>query len=221
MRPAPPDPPEISRHLWMDVAPGYCGWDIGANCGQTLPEMTARFRQVYAFEPAEECEPYLEPWTRTHGVRLHQCAVSDTTSMIELIALPSKISTGQLVTAGTPGMEWSWDQWDDARRQHSRTVPATSVDQLVFGDGLPRPDFCKIDVEGHEERVLHGAARTVELYRPNFLIEFHSARLRADCANWLDERGYRVDTIRHPHYATGSELWHGHGWLIATDRSDR
>lgn len=94
MKPAPIDPPEVHEHLW-DGYSGNIGWDIGANCGQTLIEMKSRFTEVHAFEPAEECWPYLEKF---NGVNLHKVALSDVNSDITLVELADKIDTGQLVT---------------------------------------------------------------------------------------------------------------------------
>lgn len=208
MKPAPIDPPEIHRQLWDNVGRGYLAWDIGANCGQTLGELTSRFTRVMAFEPAEECWSYFTAWTGR--VELFPFAISDLDGDIQLAALPDKIDTGQLVTPGTHGMEWS----PDVPEAVARTIPARSIDGLL-DDGFDRPDFIKLDVEGHEGRVLAGAKWTLHMYRPQWLIEFHTPELHEDCRRVLTEHGYRLETVRHPHYATGSDMWHNHGWLKA------
>lgn len=216
MKPAPTDPPEINRMLWDDIAAGYMGYDIGANCGQTLPEMTARFSHVIAFEPAEECQPWLLAWVAGSNeqrgtVEAMPVAISDHDGEVSLVALPDKINTGQLVTAGTHGMEWS----ADVPEAVARTITCRTVDSLVFNDSLARPDFCKIDVEGHEDKVLRGALRTIAMYRPQLLIEFHTPGLHDYCRDLLGGYGYDVQTVRHPHYSPGSALWYQHGWLKA------
>lgn len=209
MKPAAIDPPEIHHTLWDGVT-GVVGWDIGANCGQTLPEMTGRFQQVHAFEPAVECAPWLQVWDDNNRIRYWPYAISDTVGDVELIALPDKIDTGQLVTAGTYGMEWNPDQPGAPRR----TVPATTVDAMV--EQIGPPDFLKIDVEGHEMRVLSGAWQTLNDYRPDLLIEFHSPRLLSRVRECLTHHGYGDFTvIRHPHYTVDSFMWHQHGWVRA------
>jgi len=208
MKPAAIDPPEIWAGLWEDFH-GTIGWDVGANCGQTLPLMLERFEQVYAFEPAEECWPYLD--TFQGNVSWLPIALSDNDKHIDLVALPDKIDTGQLVTAGTRGMEWD----PDRPGALTRRVICRTVDTLVAERSLPVPDFLKIDVEGHELRVLFGARRTLAINRPDLLIEFHSSELHSSCIALLEQFGYTYTTIRHPHYRAGTPLWYSHGWLRA------
>ena len=209
IRPAPIDPPEIHRHLW-DGFTGRVGWDIGSNTGQSLGEMTNRFEQVVAFEPAVECMPFLEPWAPR--VLVKQIAVSNVDGEIQLAALPDKIDTGQLVTPGTHGMEWSVDWTSTQPADIVRTVASWRIDSLV--EELPPPNFWKIDVEGHEMHVLDGAEQTITDYRPDMLIEFHNPQLYDEVIETLRQHGYTsIDTVRHPHYRHGSEMWHTHGWL--------
>ncbi len=209
IRPAPIDPPEIHRRLW-DGFQGREGWDIGSNVGQSLKEMTSRFQFVTAFEPATECLEFLEPWAKT--VTIKPIAVSNFDGSIALAALPDKIDTGQLVTPGTHGMEWSVDWTTEHPPEIVRTVPAARVDTLV--EQIPPPNFWKIDVEGHEMHVLEGAAQTITDYHPDMLIEFHNPELYAACIECLTGHGYTgIETVRHPHYPTGSDMWHTHGWL--------
>jgi FkbM family methyltransferase len=207
VKPAPIDPPEIWTKLWYRFE-GGTGWDVGANCGQTLPIMLDRFDQVYAFEPAAECLPWLHQYD---GVTVLPIAVSDTDEDIDLIALPDKIDTGQLVTAGTHGMEWNPERGDAL----SRTVVARTVDSLVVEDELIPPDFMKIDTEGHELRVLFGAKKTLAMSRPDLLIEFHSPSLHDSCETLLESYGYTCETVRHPHYRPGTPMYFTHGWLRA------
>lgn len=208
IRPAPIDPPEIHHTLW-DGFVGEVGWDVGANCGQTLPEISRRFTYVAAFEPAVECHQHLARWVGRDGIVVCDYAVSDVDGEIQLAALPDKIDTGQLVSPGTHGMEWD----PDIPEAVARTVKARRIDTLVHE--LPPPTFIKVDVEGHEARVLDGAATVIDTHRPAWLIEFHTPELYDYCHGVLTAAGYRIDTIRHPHYAAGGPMWRQHGWLKA------
>ena len=52
-------------------------------------------------------------------------------------------------------------------------VEIDSIDGLIYGDVIPKPQFIKIDVEGFELEVLKGAATTLEQSRPQLFIEIH------------------------------------------------
>lgn len=211
MKPAPIDPPQVWPQLWHDVS-GEIGWDIGANCGQTLPVMLDKFEQVIAFEPAQECHPYLAEFVG--NLTWLPLAITDKDGPVDLIELPDKIDTGQLVTGGTAGMEWNPESPDAI----VRTVTGRSIDSLLADGLLEEPDFMKIDVEGHEQKVLFGAVRTLALVRPELLIEFHSKGLQTSVRQTLETYGYQCQTIRHPHYTPGSDLWFGHGWIRAVQK---
>lgn len=203
MKPAPTDPHLVLSRLW-EAFEGDIGWDVGANCGQNIPAFLDRFTEVIAFEPAEECWPYLEQFSG--NITLLPIALSDTEEHIGLLELPGKISTGQLVTttARTP-----------PPAGHIRNVISHSTDWLITNNALPAPDFMKIDTAGHEYRILFGARRTLAIHRPDLLIEFHTRALHHRCTDLLEDFGYRVETVRHPHYASHTPLWYSHGWLRA------
>lgn len=61
-----------------------------------------------------------------------------------------------------------------------------------------KPDCIKIDVEGHECKVLRGAQETITTNRPTIFIEVHSSTLRGHGESWntvlelLHGYGYRV-----------------------------
>lgn len=201
--PAPIDPPEIHEKLWGGWS-GQVGWDIGANTGQSLGEMSQRFERVETFEPAEECLEQLRENAKMLGnVKVHDLALSDMRGDITLIDIPDKINTGQLVSIEADGMEYDAKQPDAKYRQ----VAAWTVDALVLNFGFP-PNFMKIDVEGHEMKVLKGAYRTIKEHRPNMLIEIHSAKLGEQVRTFLEMFDYEIETVRHPHYTASRGLAH-------------
>ena len=53
------------------------------------------------------------------------------------------------------------------------TKEAVTLDQFVFKEKNSPPDFMKIDVEGAEYKVLKGAEKVLEKYKPKLMIEVH------------------------------------------------
>src|SRR5205823_9944299 len=77
----------------------------------------------------------------------------------------------------------------------SITVPVVTVDGVCGGD---RVALIKIDVEGHEEAVVRGAARVIDRDAPSVIFE-HAAELLVGAARspfgWLAERGYQMYAV--------------------------
>jgi FkbM family methyltransferase len=210
VRPAPDDPPEIVGYLW-DGFSGQAGWDVGGNCGQSVPKMRGRFARVISFEPCREsfdyaCREFPES-------EIYQVALSDLDGEVELAEVDGlHADTGMLVSPGAHGMEW-----DEGRlaspEVRVRKVPCRTADSLALELGAP--DFVKVDTEGHEFRILNGAHGLLDAGKTSWLVEFHSPALHGQCTDLLAGYGYLVETVRHPHYAPGSADWLMHGWLRA------
>lgn len=206
--PAVPDPPELDDILWKDFDLAGISYDVGANCGQTLDRIGEFSDLVVAFEPAVEAFEYLRAhYGHRMSITLSDLAVTSHDGTVELMAAPSKIETGQLVTHGTEGMEWSEDEMANGV---VRTLPATTLDSFARNQDL-WPDFIKIDVEGHEVEVLRGASDVLKFMNPMMLIEVHSEALGETIKEML-EPTYFLDLVRHPHYQPGSLLWRTHFW---------
>lgn len=48
----------------------------------------------------------------------------------------------------------------------TETVPIITIDEFVATHNIPRVDFIKIDTEGYEANILHGAKETLKKYKP-------------------------------------------------------
>ncbi len=214
VRPAVPDPPELSDRLWHGFGGAY-GWDVGSNCGQAILEMNFSFDRIIGFEPSPDSYEYAVSYIRKmlpdSNVELHQLAVSDTDGEIEL-AYPAdeQRDTGQLVTIGTAGMEWEPQDWDSVEKV---TVQSRTADSLAVELGWP--DFMKVDTEGHEVAVLAGAREMLERGQTDVLVEFHTPENHSACERLLYNAHYNVTIVRHPHYDPEGHMWKQHGWLRA------
>lgn len=205
--PAVPDPPELDFVLWEGFSPSDVSYDVGANCGQTLRRIRQFSKKVAAFEPAEESFNYLiNHYALDSSIFLFSWAVSDHSGEVDLVSIPEKIRTGQLVTSGPAQMEWS----DDVASGEIRTLHSITLDDFAF-DLFEPPHFIKIDVEGHEAHVLRGAEKILKDIRPELLIEIHSEDLGQEIEDLL-QGTYHIELVRHPHYPGGSDLWKAHYW---------
>src|SRR5262249_22536085 len=67
--------------------------------------------------------------------------------------------------------------------KQAELVPMKTLDRVVAEQKLERVDVIKIDVEGHEAKVLAGAVETITRFRPRILIEIFEETLRRQGAS--------------------------------------
>lgn len=141
------------------VRPGGLAFDIGAHVG----DRTASFLRLGARVVALEPQPLVFRALRLiHGRNpeaVLRCAAAGAETgevMLHVNSVNPTVSTASadLVAAAADDEGWRDEVWDRTIR-----VPATSLDLLVAEHG--RPDFVKIDVEGHEAAVLAGLSVAV------------------------------------------------------------
>lgn len=151
-------------------------WDVGANVGFyscLLSRLVGEGGAVVAFEPGSQNFATLTGNAQLCGlsnVRAHACALSDTDGQAKMTDADGTSSVLRIVTSEVQA------------RQCTTTVITRRGDTLVE-QGIPAPNFVKIDVEGHELAVVSGMAET--LARPEchaVLCEVHFALLaQAGC----------------------------------------
>jgi FkbM family methyltransferase len=181
--------------------------------------MKRLFRHVISFEPADESFALLrDAYGDDPQVTLRQLAVADHDGILVTSVRAMPIQSGQLVAAQMPYDDYSLGRRLDGTlpwgpELGTRQVECMTADTLAESYGLP--DFVKVDTEGHELQVLRGAVGLLELGRTSWLIEFHDEPLHRGCTELLEQAGYQVETVRHPHYPPGSEMYSRHGWIKA------
>ena len=134
--------------------------DVGANEGAYLHVMIANARRVLAFEPIPSLADGL---ARKFGRRV----------TVSRIALSRRAGASILripMVKGSPvaGLaSLSQPCTTEAGACQEITVDTRALDSIFASDA----GFIKIDVEGHEEAVLDGAANTIARCRPRLLVE--------------------------------------------------
>lgn len=139
--------------------------DVGANRGDYIYilEKITPAGNIYAIEPVQSNVRHLRQLFRK--VNVLDCALSDQDGESE-IKIP--VIKKQVYDTRATLEQYKEQGETDAIRQ---PVKLMTLDQLVDGLSLRQLDFVKIDVEGHEWKVLQGGKQTLETLQPRLLIE--------------------------------------------------
>ncbi|MDH6264378.1 FkbM family methyltransferase [Bradyrhizobium sp. BR13661] len=155
--------------------------DVGANIGVYTRALAGIANRVHSFEPHPTASRILRH-TCPKNVTVHQTALSD---RVGSGTLSAPAATDGRITHGLASLE----ERPDAGDLQKLSVPTSTVDSFEF----PDVDFVKIDVEGHELKVLDGAVSTIGRDRPTFLIECEDKYNKGGVQRmfqFFTERGY-------------------------------
>ncbi|HEY1258345.1 MAG TPA: FkbM family methyltransferase [Stellaceae bacterium] len=161
-------PPRVHPAVLAFLPPGGTALDIGANLGEwTVPLARAvgPTGHVLAVEPAPRSAAALDKTLAANALRHAQvvrCAVGERDGSAEFavpLVTSARADTGTArIGAASAGHE-------------AVEVELRRLDTLVADWRLDRIDLVKIDVEGHERRVLDGGAGSLARFRPVLVIE--------------------------------------------------
>jgi FkbM family methyltransferase len=190
--------PELAAFLRTRVVPGSCCFDVGANVGIYVLQMTrwsAPGGRVVAFEPNPKTFEVLARHVRMNG-------------------LEARVTLVPLAAGREPGEARLFDdqagsglsRLDAANPATGGAVRASNVRVTTIDEYCTRfavtPDVLLIDVEGFEFDVLAGAQGTIRRARPHVIVELHprlfphGAATQAAGARLLADLGLRPVPIR-------------------------
>ena len=151
-------------------------FDVGANIGDHCRQYLDWGCEVVAFEPNPLAFQCLS----------HNCPTADCRN----------------VAASDKNGEASFMRLENAGASRIQAGGDILVKTAILDDlALPKPDFCKIDIEGHELSALIGMDRTIRECRPLVLCEINRGALAANhvipdyIIGWFENRGYSSDVI--------------------------
>ncbi len=90
----------------------------------------------------------------------------------------------------------------------SEEIEITTLDKDIQKEGLPAPDFIKIDIEGLELEALRGARETITRRRPTLYLEMHGETMKIkkravfEIVEFLEELG----SVSIQHVETGTTI---------------
>jgi FkbM family methyltransferase len=152
--------PAVTAYLQSIIKPGMCCLDIGAQTGYftiLMAKGVGSFGRVIAFEPFEE------------SYRLLNKNVSENCldGFVEIHNLACADLTGSIQVGNASGMVVSDPEGD-------KIINCVSLDDFIEN----HIDICKLDVEGHEPRVVAGMRSLIQRYRPIIITEINEYWLR-------------------------------------------
>ncbi|HEY0282311.1 MAG TPA: FkbM family methyltransferase [Rhizomicrobium sp.] len=161
--------------------------DVGANEGYWSLQLVRYAKHVHAFEPNPICLAQLRR-VLPRRVALHEVALSDSSGTKSLRFDPNNTGIGT-IESGNP-----LDNNVGIKQIETRDVSTTCLDDFQL-NGV---ELIKIDVEGHEEAVLRGAAATLERNRPTVICEIeerHNPGGLKRIRESFERRNYRAYAI--------------------------
>lgn len=136
-------------------------FDVGANTGQHSLFMSRKVREVHAFEPSSTVADRFQLNISLNGlknVHLHRVALADMDGKAAL-------GSGFPGNSGSRSLNWSLPG------MATETVAIQHADAYLRTRDLPRMHILKLDVEGHEKKVLKGLKARLLADRPVLIME--------------------------------------------------
>ena len=176
------------------VKPGATVWDVGANIGLfsfAAAGLAGSGGRVYAIEPDLWCVQLLRRsaklWAPERApVYAIAAAVADRVGLQEFCLATRSRSSNALAGFG---------QSQTGGFRESQLVLTVCLDWLL--DFLPAPDVVKVDVEGAELGVLHGARALLTQHKPVVVCEVSPERSR-QVAEVFHSHGYSLSDADVP-----------------------
>lgn len=157
--------------------------------------------KVYAFEPLPSNVAHIRKVLELNPelpITLFEVAVADRCGETSFSVLPAS-SMGKLPTSSFQAAVHGTSEM---------VVKIVSLDGLIASGEAKLPDVVKIDVEGAEVLVLHGAHKLIREAQPTLFIEVHSLALGRECRAFLESLGYTIKGIESSDRAGTTEVSH-------------
>lgn len=156
-------------------------FDIGANIGFYTCLFSTKASKVYSFEPNPEAVDLLEENIENNSlgnVEVEKLALSSENGYRSMDKVPGATALGMASISEEAG-----------------DTPVRTADSLLKDEEIELPDMVKIDVEGHECRVLRGMRNIIERAKPVLYVESHDTEDGLE--DILEKHGYQYEVVDH------------------------
>lgn len=167
---------------------GMVAYDVGAHVGfytMMFARLSGKEGRVYAFEPNTINLNYL----KTH---------IEINSIENVTIFPIALGQDRGYTFFNEGKDSSTGHM--TVNQTAVMVPTDSIDSLIGKKLIEPPNIIKIDVEGAELDVLHGARAAVREYSPIIFIAIDNHDNKDYIYDFLKDMGYVIDCLNNNPY---------------------
>lgn len=183
--------PEQTAVFAENLNPGDVFFDVGANVGYYTvfgSRLVGARGQVVAFEPVVRNVSHLYRHIIINDLQNVSIIPSACSDEISLAAF----SAGQNTAMGHLTERTDTEKGNSSGNLN--LVSTVTLDSVA--EKLNRvPNVVKIDVEGAELAVLHGAENKILPAKPKIFLSLHSETLRVSCLAYLKRFGYRFEPI--------------------------
>jgi len=170
---------------------GQIIYDIGAFQGLLTIFFANRGKHVVSYEPSSNNRARLMENLRLNdiaNVTVRNVGLGSSRRSASLCFMPLMPGGASIEAHAIEGIQ---------RFSHAvEEIPITTLDEDIRDNGLPAPDFIKIDIEGMESEALLGARQTLAEH-PALFLEMHGETINekrrkvAEIVAILEEAGYR------------------------------
>lgn len=181
--------PHSSRAVRQLVKKGAVVLDVGANIGYysvLFSHLVGQSGQVICFEPTSYYREVLLDNLKVNEIR--NCTV-------QAVGLSDQSQSTE-IKRGRHSASLHWVE--SVSPVATEQIELITLDDFLKDVALERLDLIKIDVDGHETKVLQGAWQTIERFRPVIILEIsHPHYLDCGVTAWdfydlLTTRGFHI-----------------------------
>ena len=179
--------------------------DVGVYRGVYTYQLSKISKHVHAFEPNPLLFPYLNKNLKklAENITLYESALSDSivTTNLKIPKRSKTLNKKNYEEMYKLGAATIHDKNLLSNEEFtSFKIRTQKMDDILINNNI---GFIKIDVEGHEENVLKGAAEIIKKNRPVLLVEVeekHTRKSVKETINFINSLGYKA------YFLSGSNL---------------